>query len=296
MPVSKRRGKKSKSRPAQQAMNPPPIADRRALEGLLALMTEDVAPDDPLTAAQELIYDAWDTPAKARRVSLARKALALSADCADAYVLLALETAGSVEEACDLYARGMAAGERALGRDGFEEYLGHFWGFLETRPYMRARQGLATALWELGSRDEAIAHYRDMLRLNPNDNQGIRYLLANCLLERGDDAALESLLKSYKDDGTANWGYTWALLEFRKSGDGQAARRRLKGAAGQNVHVPVYLLGEKKLPKKRADYITWGGEDEAQEYVRDCGAAWRATAGALEWLQARSGRTTSLRS
>jgi hypothetical protein len=28
-----------------------------------------------------------------------------------------------------------------------------------------------------------------------------------------------------------------------------------------------------------------GGEDEAAEYARDCGAAWRQTAGAVEWLR-----------
>ena len=82
----------------------------------------------------------------------------------------------AVEEARDHYARGVEAGELALGPQAFKEYAGHFWGFLETRPYMRARAGLAGALLKLGDVDGAIDHFRDMLRLNPNDNQGIRYL------------------------------------------------------------------------------------------------------------------------
>ena len=61
---------------------------------------------------------------------------------------------------------------------GFKQYAGHFWGFLETRPYMRARAGLAGTLLKLGDIDGAVGHYRDMLKLNPNDNQGIRYVLA----------------------------------------------------------------------------------------------------------------------
>jgi hypothetical protein len=65
-------------------------------------------------------------------------ALGISPLCADAYVLLA-EEAQSIEEARDLYAKGVEAGELALGPQGFEEYAGHFWDFLETRPYMRAR-------------------------------------------------------------------------------------------------------------------------------------------------------------
>lgn len=32
-----------------------------------------------------------------------------------------------------------------------------------------------------------MTHYRDMLHLNPNDNQGIRYLLLDCLLILGRD-------------------------------------------------------------------------------------------------------------
>ena len=59
---------------------------------------------------------------------------------------------------------------------------------------MRARFALAQALYQAGRRDEAIAHGRELLRLNPNDNQGVRYLLVHWLLEtkRSDDA--EALL------------------------------------------------------------------------------------------------------
>ena len=106
----------------------------------------------------------------------------------------------------------------ALGPRGFEQYAGHFWGFLETRPYMRARAGLAGALLQLGDVDGALAHYRDMLKLNPNDNQGIRYVLAGCLLRQGNDGALKELLADYEDE-RAFWLYTRALAAFREGGD-----------------------------------------------------------------------------
>src|SRR3546814_10479040 len=123
-----------------------------------------------------MMYDAWEASG-AERVALARAALDISPLCADAYVLLAEEEAGSQQDALALYRQGVEAGERALG-DEFEGLSGHFWGFLQTRPYMRARAGLAITLWRLGDQQAAIAHYRAMLILNPNDNQGIRYLLA----------------------------------------------------------------------------------------------------------------------
>lgn len=64
---------------------------------------------------------------------------------------------------------------------GCQRDVGHFWGLLETRPYLRTRLGLAHALWTAGRRAEAVQHLQDMLRLNPNDNQGVRYTLARLL-------------------------------------------------------------------------------------------------------------------
>jgi tetratricopeptide (TPR) repeat protein len=123
-----------------------------------------------------------------------------------------------------LRARTRRWGELALGPEGFKEYDGHFWGFLETRPYMRARHGLALALLKLGEEEEAMKHFRAMLKLNPGDNQGIRYLLLGCLLKRNEPVTSHS------------------------------------------------------------GYITMGGADEATDYVRDCGPAWRQTPGAVAWL------------
>ena len=89
--------------------------------------------DDATAKAQDVMYEAWERTTSRSRTALARKALGISPLCADAYVLLA-EEARSIEEARDLYAKGVEAGELALGPRGFKEYAGHFWGFLETRP------------------------------------------------------------------------------------------------------------------------------------------------------------------
>ena len=105
---------------------------------------------DTTARAQEVMYKAWDQTSPGARVALAHKALTISPLCADAYVLLAEEEAKSVEEALEYYRKGVEAGEQALGPEGFKEYAGHFWGFLETRPYMRARAGLAATLNALG--------------------------------------------------------------------------------------------------------------------------------------------------
>jgi tetratricopeptide (TPR) repeat protein len=233
------------------------------------------------------MYDAWEAPSSRRRIELARKALEISPDCTDAYVLLAQEAARSLPEALDLYRQGVEAGERALGKKAFKEDVGHFWGILETRPYMRARAGLAQCLWELGHQEEAIQHYRALLELNPNDNQGIRDLLMPRLIEMGKDEEAEVLFTEYEDT-MAVWMYSRALLDFRKHGDSPIFRKSLIEAVKKNKYISAYLLGLKKLPRSLPEYYSPGDENEAVFYVKENQDAWKTTAGALDWLLAQT--------
>jgi len=255
---------------------------------LQAMLDSDESPETspctPLDRAQDLIYEAWESSSRSRRKELAAKALAISGDCADAYAILAQETANSLEEAKNLYELGVKAGERALGPKVFEEDAGHFWGILTTRPYMRTRAGLAECLWQLGAYDKATEHYCEMLRLNPGDNQGIRYELMNCLLEGGFDEAAGKLLKQHEDDGAATCLYSRALWMFRREGATEKAKACLREALKQNPFVPPYLLGKKKLPRYLPEYYSWGDENEAIGYAVEAIRAWKKTKGALEWL------------
>lgn len=242
----------------------------------------NAAPETPLEQAQQVVYDALRAKGK-QREKLARKALTISPDCADAYVLLA-EASKEIAEARSFYEQGVQAGERALGEEVFREGAGEFWDILETRPYMRARLGLAEILWEMDERQEAIAHAKELLRLNPNDNQGIRYILANWLLAVGDDGALGPLLAQYPDEGSAQWAYTAALHTFRQSGAGRKADKAIKKALGANPYVPLYLLGLKPPPEHMPEYYGIGDESEALVYVFESVEGWVETDGALEWL------------
>lgn len=262
-----------------------PQFDRRAMEGTLAMMGGSGFTDPDMQEAQELMYQAWDERNPARRIILAHEALEISPDCADAYVLLAEEEADTLARALEYYQQGVAAGERALGKKYFKENQGYFWGLLETRPYMRARQGLANILWELGRKEEALEHYQDLLRLNPGDNQGIRYSLLNLLLSLNRDADAEALIDQFEDDAMAEWCYSRALLTFRREGASPAAEELLAEAMETNEYVPAYLTGRKRIPNRRPAYITWGGEDEAIAYAGNYISLWRQTPGGVEWLR-----------
>ncbi|MGH6924169.1 MAG: hypothetical protein ACRED5_10570 [Propylenella sp.] len=251
-----------------------------------------------LERAQDLIYDAWEANSAKRRVELAKKALEISPLCADAYGLLAEHSEPGSDEELGLWRSSLDAAEAALGENAFEEFAGHFWSFLETRPYMRARFGLAHALWERGARDEAIDHLQAMLCLNPNDNQGVRYGLAAYLIEADRDTDLEVLAGAYPDEGAAAWTWTMALAAFRRAGDCDGSRRLLAAAMMENAYVPAYLLGERRLPKALPPYFTVGGADEAICYVADSRSGWVQSRGALDWLRShgpssRKSRTRS---
>jgi tetratricopeptide (TPR) repeat protein len=269
-----------------------PFFDRRAMEGMMAGLAGSIgaepAGDPELNRAQQLMYKAWEETNPARRLALAHEALSISPNCADAYVLLAEEEADTVGRALDLYEQGVAAGERALGPQYFREFAGDFWGLLETRPYMRALHGLADTLWRLHRREEALERYRDLLRLNPGDNQGVRYVLIDLLLQLERVAEAEQLLNQYRDDWSAEWLYTRALLEFRRGGASDTARKALSDALGQNPHAPAYLTGQKRIPNRLPEFIRPGHEDEAISYASQHLNHWRRTPGAVEWLKAHA--------
>lgn len=248
----------------------------------------DWVPETPLEHAQNLIYEALGTTGK-ERLELVEQALEISPDCADAYVLLAEEKAQTFEEALSLYEAGVKAGERALGKKTFQKQVGNFWHIIETRPYMRARTGMAQCLWYLGKHNEAIGHYYGLLRLNPNDNGGIRYLLAAALLEMAKIDELEKLLDKY-DEPTAAWLYTRPLAIYIKQGDVPQARKLLKEAIDFNPNVVAYLLGRKKLPKELPERVGFGNKDEAIVYAFEFGSGWHQTEGAIQWLSLVSGK------
>jgi tetratricopeptide (TPR) repeat protein len=241
--------------------------------------------------AQDIMYSAWDEENPAMRVMLAKEALEVSPDCADAYNLVAEEISGSIEEACELYRQGMEAGERALGKKFSEEERGYFWGVVESRPYMRARLGFMECLWTLGKHEEAIQHAREMLELNQYDNQGIRYILAAYLAESEQWAELDKLINkgSFKDDIMAEWLYTRALLSFVKTGASPKAGKELKAALERNAFAPEYLAGKKSIPRNLPNRITSGGEDEGYCYADRYLKIWESVPGAIDWLKEKTG-------
>ncbi|MCD6395246.1 MAG: tetratricopeptide repeat protein, partial [Planctomycetes bacterium] len=242
-------------------------------------------PKTPLEEAQDIMYDAFDAVGR-KQLQLIRKALAICPDCADAHVLLA-ERCSDLGEARAHYQRALESAERTLDPEMFEENVGRFWGITPTRPYMRARFGLAMTLDEAGRLAEAAEHYRELLRLNPNDNQGVRDFLLPVLIKLGANKEATQLLKRYKNDIMAVWNYSRALLTFREKGDTPTARKHLGKAIEANPYAPPLLLAEETIIETMDEY-TPGSRQEAIYCARTLKEAWEMTEGALEWLDTHS--------
>ncbi|MDB6108783.1 MAG: hypothetical protein JWR69_533, partial [Pedosphaera sp.] len=89
---------KKKKQPTARKLNPLAIIESFSLQN-----------SSPLHQAQELIFDAWETPSKKARLAVAHRALALSPDCADAYSILAQDAAKTLDEKIRYYEDGVKA-------------------------------------------------------------------------------------------------------------------------------------------------------------------------------------------
>lgn len=147
---------------------------------------------------------------------------------------------------------------------------------------MRAKGALAVALWESGNFYPVMAHCREMLKLNPNDNQGIRHLLTGYYLELEMVDELTLLLDDYSEDVRPYLKYTRALLAYRQSSPDAGDIARI--AIDSNGHIPSLLSKRRLQPKSNSGYVTLGEMDEAIDYINHNIKPWVRKPNAIEWV------------
>lgn len=272
---------------SQQLAARGPMNMEEANQFLQTLEGKPLPPAEPQTdedRAVALVDQAHEARGR-RQVQLAREALKIDPDCVDALLLLA-ERDSDPELALPLFQRATQAAERRLGPEVFQNEVGHFWGILETRPYMRARQHVAMTLAELGRDEEAATEFRELLRLNPGDNQGNRCLLLHTLMVAEAFDELQTLLDNPEyNERSAEWSFTRALLAFIRNGDTSESREHLKAAMKANPHVVPLLIGRASMPPMPPATFSPGSEDEAVIYVDQAAVEWTDTEGAMEWAE-----------
>ncbi len=147
------------------------------MEQVLPGMHVDDPDSDPIGRAVDL-YEAGDVEGSAR---VLHECLEQDLRVLDAHAHLGnwAFNAGKrtlvVGRAQKNYEAGVAIGELSLG-PAFNGVLR--WGQIDNRPFLRCLHGLGLCRWVLGDMQGARAVFERMLWLNPGDNQGARFCLA----------------------------------------------------------------------------------------------------------------------
>lgn len=278
---AKKKAKKSSSGSKSDSELPAPHFTEQIMRGAFG------SSRDRTFDAQEHAYNAMEAMANEDwelAQHEAMKAIKLDPNCVDALTVMSQLGSENETELIDNLCRTVARGEKSLGKKFFQENAGWFWGLHETRPYMRARAQLAGLLSESGRVDEAIGHWEEMLRLNPNDNQGLRYPLLGGYLEQGNLPGVERVFSDYPDEGSAMFAWARVLASFL-AGKESEATSALSDARAANQHVEAYLIGRKKMPADGPGYYSPGEPSEAIVCMFEIGSAWKKHAAAVDWLK-----------
>ncbi|MFS1702654.1 UPF0149 family protein [Alteromonas sp. AMM-1] len=175
--------------------------------------------------------------------------------------------------------------EAAMGPGFVEQNTGHFWLIHETRNYMLLRQKRAGLNFKNGNADKAIEELQTLLRLNPNDNQAVRFSLINMLICKGRWDQLQALLKQFDEPSLPVLGGK-ALLAYHRDPKGEAAAKAKRALLKANKYVVKYLTGQKQVKHFEGMYSP-GSAEEAELYILEYGKeAWRSVDGSLFWLRA----------
>src|SRR3990170_7152421 len=211
-------------------------------------------PAQPWHQAQEIAYRGWDKKTIRGREASAHKALKISQYAVDPYLLLAHD-APDWGQAYEFEIQALSMAIKLLEVKLASEYEYDYWQVAITRPYMRARFALGYTLWKQGNHDQSKDHFQDLLRLNPGDNQGARYIVEAILLEKGTNYEALRLMGKFSDDNLNHWRYNRALLQYRRKADSPASRDLLRQALKQNPNVATYLSGGREIYSWAIDYL-----------------------------------------
>ena len=184
----------------------------------------------------------WWADHRREALTYFRRAIKIDPLHADAHNHLGIASldARKLKDAEQHFRAAVDGGERRIERDGRLVP----WPILENRPYLRALGNLALALAEQRKWPEALAIHQRILELNPDDNQGVRYLIGVEHLQVGDNqGAIEAFRKCFAEEVGCAFGL--ALARLRAFGPSADVSEALLNGFAANRYVAPMLLGER---------------------------------------------------
>jgi len=159
------------------------------------LSEETAKTADDLIELAEQKYEEGDEKGALR---LARKAQKMDPDNLDIDLFLIACEEGDIGTIQKKFQRILEKGKTILEKQGcFQEDVGQFWQVLETRPYIRAKGQYVLLLARAGKLKKAAQEAEDIIRLNEQDNLGIRYVLMHLYAALEDAESAQKLLGKY---------------------------------------------------------------------------------------------------
>jgi len=219
-------------------------------------------PPTPEGEAQDLVVEAFNAKTEKKALGYLYRALEIAPNHIHALKMIAEIEAQTAPDLIERLFNIASSAEKHFGKEFMKENKGHFWGILETRPYMRLRESIVIELTSEERINEAVDECEAMLKLNPNDNQGIRNLLRALYLEKNNLAGVRRLNKQYDEllFASAAWS---SVFERFLSGKLEKAEKLLRTAHKKNKLVFNYMNGGKDIPYRTPDYISIGDKNEA---------------------------------
>lgn len=198
--------------------------------------------------------------------------IAEAPDFVDVYAHIATHwhRMGKPKKALDAALLGLSVANRHIP-EGFSGRIE--WGHLDNRPYLRAMHIALLSYMRLRRHKDAVVIIELMLARNPNDNQGVRYLLGSEALRAGDYEHARTVLED-EASGYPPYFYELALC-YMLRGEWVAAGTALRRGFAANPYI-AELLGGNSNP---APLAIWHGTSFAEpetacEYIQMYGMFW----------------------
>lgn len=131
-----------------------------------------------------------------------------------------------------------------LENEGYftEDNISHFYGILETRPYIRLVYSIASLYQEMGSYRKAIELYENIIELNENDNMGARYSLMGLYAMLEEPEKMYAIIKRYPEDSIPTHLFQFVLAY--KQLDYTKARKHLRAIQSCVPDFKYFINGQ----------------------------------------------------
>ncbi|WP_300384849.1 DUF6398 domain-containing protein [Clostridium sp.] len=237
-----------------------------------------------LKKANELCDIAWKERNYNKRIRIAKEALLISKNCAEAYIILSYDNSISNNDKKEYILKAIEISENIIGKENIYKYKNQFLKEDFTRTYYSSKYRLGNLLWENGEGNEAIDVFIYLINIYPEDSTLIRLTLMSWMIIKERFNELEELFKRYKDDFLAGTKYSKALYYFINN-DKDKALRNLRIANANNPYIMEHLLKVKKVNMKEMEFNTLGSEGEAINYLRFGEEAWNSFENSKRWIK-----------